>query len=113
MFLRYRGIIRESFPTSGMDSTTIKLLSFSGKQVNFATWSTQFKAYNQTKSLRESWTGTAAEPVEPAASGEAPTIEQQEAHRVATEEFENNRKKLEMTKIKFSMCWFLPLIQRV
>ena len=40
-----------------------------------------------------SLTGTAVEPVEPAPLGDSPTNEQHESHRVATEEFENIRKR--------------------
>ena len=81
-----------------MDSATKKWLCLSGKQEDFATWSTRFIAYIQTKNLFETLAGTAVESVEPAALGDAPTNEQREAHRVATEEFENNKKKFRNDK---------------
>ena len=71
----------------------MKWLCFSGKQEDFATWSTRFIAYIQTNNLFETLAGTAVKPVEPAALGDAPTNEQREDHKVATEEFENNKKK--------------------
>ena len=83
----------------------MKWLCFSGKQEDFATWSTRFIAYIQTKNLFETLAGTAVEPVEPAALGDAPTNEQREAHRVATEDFENNKKNSEMTKTHCGACW--------
>ena len=47
---------------------------------------------NSNQNLFETLAGTAVELFEPAVLGDAPTNEQREAHRVATEEFENNRK---------------------
>ena len=88
-----------------MDSATMKWLCFSGKQEDFATWSTWFIAYIQTKKLFEKLAGTAVEPVEPAALGDAPTNEQREAHRVAKEEFENNKKKFRDDKTHCGACW--------
>ena len=46
-----------------------------------------------TKNLFGTLTGTAVEPVEPATLGDAPTNEHRKAHRVATEDFENYKKK--------------------
>ena len=77
----------------------MKWLCFSGKQEDFATWSTRFIAYIQSKNLFETLAGTVVEPVEPAALGYAPLNEQREAQRVATEEFENNKKKFRNDKI--------------
>ena len=77
----------------------MKWRCFSGKGEDFATCSTRFIAYIQAKNLIESLTGTVVERVQPAALGDAPTNDQPETLRVATEEFENNRKKFPDDKI--------------
>ena len=63
-------------------------LSFSGKQEKFATWSSRFSAYAQTKETFENLTGIAFEPIEPnelKALEDTLTNEHREAHSVATE----------------------------
>ena len=82
----------------------MKWLCFSGKQEDFATWSTQLIAYVLTRNLFETLACTAVQPVEPATLGNASTNEQREAQGVAIEEFEKNKKKFRDEKIS-DACW--------
>ena len=70
----------------------------SAKQENFATCRTGLFAYFRRIKVFETLAGTAVEPVEPAAVGDAPANEQREAHRIATDEFENKKKKFRAEK---------------
>ena len=66
----------------------MKWLRFAGKQEDFTTWECPIHClYSDKKNVwkldsQSSWTIV-----------DAPKSEQHEAHRVATDEFENNRKK--------------------